>query len=104
MILEGPSDCYQIACAIRALYMQHQELQMRSVHYLHKNRHIGGSGGMILEGFGASGVDLQEPGNDFCGFEFQKPSELSDFSELLELSKFLDFFRTFRTYKTSIWI
>ena len=56
---------------------------------------------MILEGFGASGVDLQEPGNDFCGFEFQKPSELSEFSEL---SKFLDVFRTFRTYKTSIWI
>ena len=77
---------------------------MRSVHYLHKNRHTGGSGGMILEGFGASGVDLQEPGNYFCGFEFQKPSELSEFSELLELSKFLDFFRTFRTYKTSIWI
>ena len=51
---------------------------MRSVYYLHKNRHIRGSGGMILEGFGASGVDLQKPGNDFCGFEFQKPSELSE--------------------------
>ena len=63
---------------------------VQSVHYIWKirslrcdpytiNERIGtseGLGGGILEGFGVSGVDLQEPGNDFCGFELQKPSEL----------------------------
>ena len=42
---------------------------MRSVHYLHKNRHIGGSGGGEFGRFWSPGLDLQEPGPDFCRFD-----------------------------------
>ena len=41
--------------AIRTLYAKQFEISE-------------GLGGGILEGFGVLGVDLQEPGNDFCGF------------------------------------
>ena len=82
---------------------------MQSVHYTWKIRilacdpctiytRIGtleGLGGGNLEGFGALGVDMQEPGTDFCGFELQKPSELSELSEFLKFSESLDFVRTF---------
>ena len=53
-----------------------------------------------MEGLGVLGMDLQEPGNDFCGFEFQKPSELSELWEFVELSELLDFFRTYKTFRT----
>ena len=101
VILEGPFVCYKIACAICTLYIW--KIRSLRCNLYTINGRIGtseGLGGRILEGFGVSGVDLQEPGNDFCGFELQKPSELWELWELLELSELLDFFRTFRTYKT----
>ena len=75
---------------------------MQSVHYSWKNRHLGRSGGGILEGFGVSGVDLQEPGNDFCGFVdgfvfpvvdlyFQNLQNLQCFKNFQDLQNFKNF-------------
>ena len=89
---------------------------VQSVHYIWKirslrcnpytiNGRIGtseGLGGGILEGFGVSGMDLQEPGNDFCGFVdgfvfpvvdlyFQNLQNLQCFKNFQDLQNFKNF-------------
>ena len=89
---------------------------VQSVHYIWKirslrcnlytiNGRIGTSEGLgdgILEGFGVSGVDLQGPGNDFCGFVdgfvfpvvdlyFQNLQNLQCFKNFQDLQNFKNF-------------